>query len=150
MMRAVVQRVKESRVEVNGQVVGKIGQGVLVLLGIKQGDSEKDAKYVADKIVNLRIFPDKQGQMNYSLLDVKGEALVVSQFTLLGDCRKGRRPSYAHAARPEEARKLYEKFVEFVQEKGVNVETGRFQEMMDVYLLNDGPVTLLIDSEKIF
>ncbi len=149
-MRAVIQRVKESRVEVNGQVVGEIGAGVLVLLGVKEGDSEKDARYLAEKMVNLRIFPDKNGQMNLSLLDIEGEALVVSQFTLLGDCRKGRRPSYARAARPEQAKALYEKFVSFVQEKGIRTQTGRFQEMMDVYILNDGPVTLLIDSNKEF
>ncbi|MBW1729908.1 MAG: D-tyrosyl-tRNA(Tyr) deacylase [Deltaproteobacteria bacterium] len=149
-MRAVVQRVKTSRVEVDGDEVGRIGPGLLVLLGVAQGDEEKDANYLADKVANLRIFPDDAGQMNRSVLETGGAVLVVSQFTLLGDCRKGRRPSFARAARPEKAKELYESFVVYLRAKGLHVETGRFQEMMDVYLVNDGPVTILLDSEKIF
>ena len=149
-MRAVVQRVKESRVEVKGETVGAIGKGVLILLGIGEDDSEKDCSYMADKIVNLRIFPDEKDLMNLSLIDIGGEALVVSQFTLWGDCRKGRRPSFAKAARPERANALYEHFVGLLREKDLKVETGRFQEMMDVHLINDGPVTLLLDSSKAF
>ncbi|HDG98338.1 MAG TPA: D-tyrosyl-tRNA(Tyr) deacylase [Desulfobacterales bacterium] len=149
-MRAVVQRVKESRVEIGGEVVGQISKGFLVLLGVAQGDDEQDCSYLADKIANLRIFPDEKGQMNLSLLDAGGEILVVSQFTLLGDCKKGRRPSFAKAAKPPEAQRLYEEFVRVLRAKGIQVETGRFQEMMDVYLINDGPVTLLLDSKKAF
>ena len=149
-MRAVVQRVKESRVEIAGKVVGQIGHGLLVLLGVAQGDTEKDSLFLADKTANVRIFADENGQMNRSVLQIGGEVLVVSQFTLLGDCRKGRRPSFARAARPEDARLLYDIFVRGLGEKGLRVETGRFQEMMDVYLVNDGPVTILLDSEKLF
>ena len=149
-MRAVVQRVKESRVEIGGEVVGQISKGFLVLLGVAQGDDEQDCSYLADKIANLRIFPDEKGQMNLSLLDGGGEILVVSQFTLLGDCKRGRRPSFAKAAKPPEAQRLYEEFVRVLRAKGIQVETGRFQEMMDVYLINDGPVTLLLDSKKAF
>lgn len=147
-MRAVVQRVKESRVEVKGRIVGAIGPGLLVLLGVGEADSEEDTQYLADKIVHLRVFPDQQGSMNLSLMDTGGAAMVVSQFTLWGDCRKGRRPSFTHAAPPEKAKELYEGFVQLLREKGVKVATGQFQEMMDVYLINDGPVTLLLDSEK--
>ena len=149
-MRAVVQRVKESRVEINGEIVGSIGKGLLILLGVAQGDDEKDCRYLAEKVANLRIFPDERGQMNRSVLETGGAALVVSQFTLLGDCRKGRRPSFAKAAPPEEAQELYEAFVRELRGKGLKVETGRFQEMMDVYLINDGPVTILLDSMKLF
>jgi D-aminoacyl-tRNA deacylase len=149
-MRAVVQRVKNARVDVAGQTVGEIGQGLLVFLGVGEEDSEKDAEYLADKIANLRIFSDKEDLMNLSLLDTGGSALVVSQFTLWGDCRKGRRPSFAKAARPERAKELYDGFIELLQAKGINVAAGRFQEMMDVHLLNDGPVTLLLDSAKAF
>lgn len=149
-MRAVVQRVKEARVEVKGSVVGAIGGGLLIFLGIGQADAEKDALYLADKITCLRIFPDAAGAMNLSLMDTGGAALVVSQFTLWGDCRKGRRPSFAHAARPEKAKVLYEHFIHLMKEKGVHVATGRFQEMMAVSLINDGPVTLLLDSQKAF
>ena len=149
-MRAVVQRVKEARVDVDGTTVGKIGQGALVLLGVGQEDTEKDCLYLADKIAHLRIFPDERAEMNRSLLDEGYSALVVSQFTLWGDCRKGRRPSFSKAARPEKAEPLYEKFVAVLREKGLEVETGRFQEMMEVYLINDGPVTILLDSHKIF
>lgn len=149
-MRAVVQRVKEARVEIEGRSVGEIGQGLLVFLGVGEGDSEEDSDYLAGKIANLRIFSDARGLMNLSLLDAGGEALVVSQFTLLGDCRKGRRPSFARAARPEQARALYAHFTGLLRETGLRVQTGAFQEMMDVHLVNDGPVTLLLDSSKTF
>ncbi|HXF06194.1 MAG TPA: D-aminoacyl-tRNA deacylase [Blastocatellia bacterium] len=149
-MRAVVQRVKWARVRVNDIVVGEIGPGVLVLLGVGVGDTPADADYLVDKIVNLRIFDDEQGKMNRSVLDVGGGVLVVSQFTLYGDCRRGRRPSYSEAAPPEMARALYDYFVERVKRSPLRVETGMFQEMMDVELLNDGPVTLLLDSRKTF
>jgi len=149
-MRAVVQRVKESKVEVKGRIVGSIGPGLLILLGVGEDDSEKDCDYLANKIANLRIFPDKVDLMNFSLIDIAGAALVVSQFTLWGDCRKGRRPSFVKAARPEKANELYENFIGILKEKGIHVESGQFQKMMDVYLINDGPVTLMLDSEKIF
>ena len=149
-MRAVVQRVKESKVEVKGKNVGAIGSGLLILLGVGENDTEKDCLYMANKIGHLRIFPDAEGHMNLSLLDTGGAALVVSQFTLWGDCRKGRRPSFAHAARPEKAKELYEHFIELLREKGIQVAAGQFQEMMDVYLINDGPVTLMLDSSKEF
>ncbi len=136
--------------EVRGSVVGTIGPGLLIFLGVGQDDTQKDALYLADKIAFLRIFPDAAGAMNLSLMDTGGAALIVSQFTLLGDCRKGRRPSFAHAARPEKARDLYEHFIGLLKERGIHVETGQFQEMMDVSLLNDGPVTLLLDSAKAF
>ncbi len=147
-MRAVIQRVKESRVEVKDKVVGAIGPGLLVFLGVGEKDSEKDCQYLAEKITHLRIFPDDQGLMNRSLLDTGGGALVVSQFTLWGDCTKGRRPSFVQAARPERAKELYERFITLLKDKGVTVATGEFQKMMGVYLVNDGPVTLLLDSSK--
>jgi D-tyrosyl-tRNA(Tyr) deacylase len=149
-MRAVVQRVKNARVDVSGETVGEIEQGLLVFLGVGGEDTEKDSEYLADKIANLRIFSDDNDLMNLSLLDIGGSALVVSQFTLWGDCRKGRRPSFAKAARPERAKELYEHFIGLFQKTGLKVASGRFQEMMDVHLLNDGPVTLLLDSAKIF
>jgi D-tyrosyl-tRNA(Tyr) deacylase len=149
-MRAVVQRVKESRVEVKDKTVGAIGPGLLILLGVGQEDSESDAEYMAHKIANLRIFADQRGQMNLSLLDTGGEALVVSQFTLWGDCRKGRRPSFVTAARPEKAKNLYEYFVTVLEGMGLHIATGQFQEMMDVHLVNEGPVTILVDSAKTF
>ncbi len=149
-MRAVVQRVKESRVEVKNRVVGQIGPGLLILLGVGQDDTLKDCEYLAGKISHLRIFSDEKGFMNLSLLDTKGAALVVSQFTLWGDCRKGRRPSFVKAAPPEPARDLYEHFVELLKQEGLTVATGMFQEMMDVHLINDGPVTLMLDSHKTF
>ncbi len=149
-MRAVVQRVKESRVEVKNRVVGQIGPGLLVLLGVGQDDTPKDCEYLAGKISHLRIFSDEKGFMNLSLLDTKGAALVVSQFTLWGDCRKGRRPSFVKAAPPEPAKDLYEHFVELLKREGLTVATGMFQEMMDVHLINDGPVTLMLDSHKTF
>jgi D-tyrosyl-tRNA(Tyr) deacylase len=131
---------------VGDRVVGKIGKGLLVLLGVAKGDEPSAADYLAEKIANLRIFEDDNGKMNRSLLDVKGDMLVVSQFTLLGDCRKGRRPSFSKAAPPEEADRLYLQFVESVRKKGVQVETGQFQAMMAVKLINDGPVTLVLES----
>ena len=149
-MRTVVQRVKESRVEVKNRVVGQIGPGLLILLGVGQDDTLKDCEYLANKISHLRIFSDEKGFMNLSLLDIKGAALVVSQFTLWGDCRKGRRPSFVKAAPPEPARDLYEHFVELLKRKGLTVATGMFQEMMDVHLINDGPVTLMLDSARAF
>jgi D-tyrosyl-tRNA(Tyr) deacylase len=145
-MRAVVQRVKEARVEVGGMVVGEIGPGLLIFLGVGEEDSERDSEYLANKIVHLRIFPDDRDLMNLSLMDTGGEVLVVSQFTLWGDCRKGRRPSFARAARPEKARALYEDFILRMRAKDMKVATGEFQEMMNVYLVNDGPVTLILES----
>ena len=145
-MRAVVQRVKESHVAIDGEVVARIGPGLLVLLGVATGDTVKNADYLADKISHLRIFEDDQEKMNRSLLDTGGDMLVVSQFTLMGDCRKGRRPSFIKAARPEEADPIYEFFVKRVREKGVHVETGRFRAMMAVSLINDGPVTIILES----
>lgn len=149
-MRAVVQRVTEARVRIAEEMVGEIGAGLLVLLGVARDDSPEDADYLADKIINLRIFTDNEGRMNLSLLDTKGAMLVVSQFTLYGDARRGRRPSYIEAAEPEKANALYEYFVERARAQGVKVETGVFQAMMKVGLVNDGPVTILIDSRKSF
>lgn len=149
-MRAVVQRVNRSSVIVDGKVVGEIGKGLNVLLGVEEGDSEKDVAYMVEKIVNLRIFEDDQEKMNLSLLDVKGEMLCISQFTLMGDCRKGRRPSFSSAARPDEANALYEKFVQAARAAGVKVETGKFQAHMIVDIENDGPVTMLVDSKRGF
>ncbi len=145
-MRAVVQRVIESHVSVADEIVAGIGRGLLVLLGVAKGDTDKDAKYLADKISHLRIFEDDQGKMNRSLLETGGSMLVVSQFTLLGDCRKGRRPSFIQAARPEDADCLYESFAGLVRDKGIDVKTGRFRTMMAVSLINDGPVTIIIES----
>lgn len=145
-MRAVIQRVKESSVSVNNEIVGKIGSGLMVLLGVSETDRVEDVDYLAAKIINLRIFEDENHKMNRSLLDIGGEMLVVSQFTLLADCRKGRRPSFVHAAGPNKANELYERFVEQVRQKGANVATGRFRAMMDVSLINDGPVTLIVES----
>jgi D-tyrosyl-tRNA(Tyr) deacylase len=145
-MRAVVQRVKQSSVKANGETVGRIGKGLLVLLGVAKGDGAEDVKYLANKIVNLRIFEDEDGKMNKSVLETGGELLAVSQFTLLADCRKGRRPSFIAAAEPEKATELYEKFVELVRAEGVAVQTGRFRAMMEVALINDGPVTIIVDS----
>ncbi len=145
-MRAVVQRVSRASVTVGGEVVGRIEKGLLVLLGVAEGDTQDDVIFLAVKIAGLRIFPDDEGKMNRSLVDVGGRMLVVSQFTLLGDCRKGRRPSFIQAARPERAVELYRGFVAEVQGQGIAVETGRFQEHMDVELVNDGPVTLILDS----
>ena len=146
-MRAVIQRVSESSVTVKNEVIAKIGRGLLVLLGIAKGDAPPDAEYLADKIINLRIFEDENGKMNRSLLEIGAQLLVVSQFTLLGDCRKGRRPSFIDAADPEDADKLYEFFVDTVRQKGVPVQTGRFRAMMEVALTNNGPVTLVLESK---
>ena len=149
-MRAVVQRVSRAKVTVAGEVTGEIGLGLMVLLGVADDDKQEDAGYLAEKLVGLRIFPDEAGKMNRSLVEASGAMLVVSQFTLFGDCRKGRRPSFIKAARPEQAVNLYNAFVAEVRGRGIVVATGRFQEHMDVELVNDGPVTLLIDSHKEF
>ncbi len=149
-MRAVVQRVSEASVTVDRERIGEIGAGLLVLVGVAEGDTETDAAYVAEKVVNLRVFEDDAGKMNRSLLDVGGELLAVSQFTLLGDARKGRRPSFIDAAPPDVGNRLYEAFCAAVRETGVRVATGKFQAMMDVALVNQGPVTILIDSKKMF
>lgn len=149
-MRAVVQRVTHCRVVVDGTVVGEIGQGLLVLLGVGKADTTAAADYLLDKVLGLRIFEDAEGKMNLSVQDRKGEVLVVSQFTLYGDVRRGKRPSFDAAARPEQARELYEYFVEKVRAAGILCQTGQFQAMMDVELVNSGPVTILIDSEKVF
>ena len=146
-MIAVVQRVTEGDVRIQDEVVGEIGPGLLVLLGVSQTDEEKDADYLAEKIVHLRIFGDHEGKMNRSLVDTGGEMLVVSQFTLLGDCRKGRRPSFVRAAPPDKAEALYEVFMGRVRAKGVSVASGTFQAMMAVSLVNDGPVTLIVESK---
>jgi len=149
-MRAVVQRVKMAKVMIDGEVVGEIGNGFLVLLGVGVQDNSDDADYLASKIAHLRIFGDDKGKMNLSLLETGGEVLVVSQFTLWGDCRKGRRPSFIGAAEPAVANGLYQKFIGLLKGKGVQVAEGRFQEMMDVHLVNNGPVTMLLDSAKNF
>ena len=149
-MRAVVQRVSEASVHVNEEVVGRIGPGLVVLLGVGRDDFETDADYLADKVMNLRIFSDDAGHMNRSVLDTGGEILVVSQFTLYGDARKGRRPGFTEAAAPEEADRLYQLFVLRARQSGLRVETGVFRAMMDVALVNQGPVTILLDSRKGF
>ncbi len=149
-MRIVLQRVLQAKVTVNQEIIGKIDKGILILLGISKTDTEKDVKFMLEKVLNLRIFDDEQGKMNLSLLDISGELLVVSQFTLYGDARKGRRPSYIDAASPEIANKLYENFVHEAQKHVKRVETGKFQAMMNVELINDGPVTILLDSDKTF
>ena len=145
-MRAVVQRVTRGRVDVGGEIAGEIGPGLVVLIGVADVDTIADADYLADKIIHLRIFEDEHGKMNRSLMDTGGQMLVVSQFTLLGDCRKGRRPSFTGAARPDEARRLYTLFAETVADNGIEVATGRFREHMEVELVNDGPVTMIIES----
>lgn len=149
-MRAVIQRTASSSVTVDGEVVAAIGPGLTVLIGVGDGDQETDARYLAEKIINLRIFTDEAGKMNLSLLDTGGELLVVSQFTLYGDCRKGRRPGFDAAAPPQRAEELYEKFIEYCRALGVNPATGRFQAEMLVKLENDGPVTMLLDSGRLF
>ena len=149
-MRAVLQRVSRARVTVSGEIVGEINLGILVLLGVSRGDSEKEASYLLDKTLNLRVFEDANGKMNCSLLDIEGDLLVVSQFTLYGDARRGRRPSFIEAAAPDQANRHYEFFVSEARRQIRKVETGRFQAMMDVELVNDGQVTILLDSEKIF
>lgn len=149
-MRAVVQKVSQSSVTVAGACTGKIGQGLMVLLGVTHDDTEQDARYLAEKIANLRIFEDAEDKLNLSVKDIGGAVLSVSQFTLYGDCRKGRRPSFTEAARPEQANALYEQFNAFLEAEGVPVQTGRFQTHMEVALVNDGPVTILLDSRKNF
>lgn len=149
-MRAVVQRVKRAEVRVGEELVGRIGRGFLILLGVGKDDTESAAEALAEKIVNLRVFDDDQGRMNRSLLDAAGQALCVSQFTLYGDCRKGRRPSYDQAASPDQAVALYESFVKSLRQRGIPTETGRFRALMNVELVNDGPVTLLLDSDRQF
>lgn len=146
-MRLVVQRSKEAKVTVDGEITGSITKGFVVLVGVTHDDQKEDAAYLADKVANLRVFEDEAGKMNLSLLEVGGEILSVSQFTLYGDCRKGRRPNFMDAARPEHASEIYEAFNTFLREKGLKVETGVFGAMMDVSLTNDGPVTLIIDSK---
>jgi D-tyrosyl-tRNA(Tyr) deacylase len=149
-VRAVVQRVTRGSVTVNEEIVGSINQGLVVLLGVGKEDSEEDVRYLAEKTVNIRIFEDEAGKLNKSLLDIEGEVLAVSQFTLFGDCRKGRRPSFFEAASAENAEMLYEKYVKILRDYGVKVDTGRFQTMMMVEIYNDGPVTLLLDSKRQF
>lgn len=149
-MRAVIQRVKSASVRVNGELVSEIGSGLLIFLGVAHNDTEVELEYIAHKVANLRIFEDTEGKMNLSLLDTGRSALVVSQFTLYGDCRKGRRPSFIDAARPEVANDLYEQFISYLKEQNIPTQGGTFQAMMDVELINDGPVTILLDSDKQF
>ncbi len=149
-MRALIQRVSRARVRVEGTVNGEIGAGLLILLGVGQGDTAREADYLLDKALNLRIFEDGEGKMNLSLLEVGGELMVISQFTLYGDCRKGRRPSFTDAAPPAEAQKLYDYFVSAARSRGVKVATGVFQALMEVELVNHGPVTILLDSSRNF
>ena len=149
-MRAVVQRVSRARVRVNGQTTGEIGPGLLILLGVGQGDTSKEADYLLEKIIHLRIFEDPEGKMNLSLLDAGGELMVISQFTLYADCRKGRRPSFTDAGAPGDAQKLYDYFVTAAGTRGVKVATGIFQAVMEVELVNSGPVTILLDSARNF
>ncbi|MDU9050097.1 MAG: D-aminoacyl-tRNA deacylase [Candidatus Electrothrix sp. Rat3] len=149
-MRAVIQRVTSAKVTVDDRQTGAIGEGLLVLLGVHKDDEQKDITWLADKIINLRIFEDEDGKMNYSLADTGGSMLIVSQFTLLADCRKGRRPSWSEAAPPDKARKMYEEFIRAVADAGITTATGEFQAMMEVSLVNSGPVTILLDSHKKF
>ena len=147
-MKALLQRVTGASVSIGGEVVGEIGRGLVVLVGVASGDTEKDIDYLVQKMVNLRIFPDDAGRFNLSALDIQGELLLVSQFTLLADTRKGRRPSFAEAAPPDEAEGLFRRFVEQARATGLRVETGRFQQYMQVEIHNDGPVTILLDSRE--
>ena len=147
-MRACIQRVSSARVVVDGETVGEIGRGLLVLLGVAAEDADADLRWMVDKVVGLRVFEDADGKMNLALADVGGELLVVSQFTLLGDCRRGRRPSFIGAAPPEKAEKMYEQFVDAARQLGVRVATGRFRRHMSVELVNDGPVTIFLDSSE--
>lgn len=149
-MRAVVQKVKKAQVLSEGKLSGEIGQGLVVFLGVTHDDTEEDAKYLAEKIANLRIFEDSEDKLNLSVQDVGGEIMNVSQFTLYGDCRKGRRPSFTQAAKPERANELYERFNDYLRKEGLNVATGVFQTQMEVSLVNDGPVTMLLDSKRQF
>ena len=147
-MKIVLQRVKEASVEVNEKVVGKIGRGVCLLVGIERGDSEEDAQYLAKKVIELRIFPDKEGKMNLSLQEIQGEVLAVSQFTLASSVRKGRRPSFDKAEVAEKADKLFNEFATLIRERGIKVETGIFQAMMEVHMINEGPVTFILQSKQ--
>ena len=147
-MRAVVQRVKEANVKVDGETIGEIKKGLVILLGIKDNESVEDKKYMVDKISNLRIFEDDDEKMNLSVKDIEGEVLLVPNFTIYGDCRKGRRPSFAGAARPEIAEGIYEELRDLIRNEGINVETGKFRADMEVNIVNDGPVTVILDSEK--
>jgi len=149
-VKALLQRVTGASVSIGGEVVGRIGRGLVILVGVASGDTEKDIDYLAQKVVNLRIFPDDAGRFNRSALDIKGELLAVSQFTLLADTRKGRRPSFVEAAPPAQAEELFERFVEQIRATGLKVETGRFQQYMQVEIHNDGPVTILLDSREKF
>jgi D-tyrosyl-tRNA(Tyr) deacylase len=149
-VKALLQRVRRASVSVDNETVGSIGQGLVVFIGVANGDTEKDAQYLAQKIVNLRIFADEKDKFNLSALDVRGELLVVSQFTLLADARKGRRPSFIEAAPPAQAEELFRHFVELLRDTGLRVETGRFQQYMQVEIHNDGPVTILLDSKEKF
>lgn len=149
-MRAVVQRVKEASCIVDDKIVGKINKGILLFLGVGEGDEEKALHYLVDKVLGLRIFSDQEGKMNLSLEDIEGEILIISQFTLYGDVRKGKRPSFTRSAAPDLGEKFYEQFIEEVNNRGIRAETGEFGADMDIELINDGPVTILLDSEKIF
>ncbi|HID66571.1 MAG TPA: D-tyrosyl-tRNA(Tyr) deacylase [Aquificaceae bacterium] len=148
-MRVVLQRVKQSWVKVNGKIVGKIGKGLNILLGIGKGDTEEDIKKLVNKILNLRIFENEEGKFHYSVLDIKGEVLVISQFTLYANVKKGRRPSFEEAEEPKRAKELYEKFIDEIKKSGLKVETGVFGAMMDVFIENWGPVTIIIDSKEL-
>ncbi len=147
-MKAVIQRVKKASVKVENEIVGEIGQGLLVLLAVHENDTAKDIEWMVKKVMQLRIFSDEDDKMNKSVQDVGGEILVVSQFTLYGDCTKGNRPSFIKSARPEKAKEYYEKFVEKIRDTGINVATGKFQERMEVELVNDGPTTVIVESQK--
>lgn len=149
-MRAILQRVLNASVKVDGQTIGEIGKGLLVFLGVGEGDTENDLKYIADKCIGLRIFSDEEDKMNLSLTDVGGQMLVISQFTLYGDCRKGRRPSFSASMEPVKAKEMYERFIEYIKEAGIKTEHGEFGADMKVELINDGPVTLMLDSTKSF
>jgi D-tyrosyl-tRNA(Tyr) deacylase len=148
-MRAVVQRVANARVEVDGEIIGQIGKGILALVGFMDEDDTHSFSYMSDKLVNLRIFEDEQGKMNLSVTDIEGEILVVPNFTLYGDCRKGRRPGFSASSKPDKARVQFEEFCSLMRREGYEIKTGRFQANMQVHLVNDGPVTLIIDSDKI-
>lgn len=149
-MRAVIQRVSRASVSVDGEQLGAISTGLVALIGICAADGNKDVDWLAEKIINLRVFPDDSGKMNWSLADIGGEMLIVSQFTLYGDCRKGRRPGYSNAASPDKAEPLYQRFIGQVDQQNIKTASGKFQAMMEVTIINDGPVTLLVDSDKSF